>query len=304
LLFGERFLIKPNFFFVGAPKCGTTSITYRLSQHPNVFISNPKEPHFFEKEIPRGIKSLKKYESLFLKAKKLHKIVGEASTGYLYSHTAIPEILSYSPNAKFLVSVRNPYEMAISLHAQALRGRYEDQHDFSTAWKLQTIRRLGSNIPKSCSSSLLLIYEDRCALGDQIERLFNVVATNKVCLVFFDDLKNNPVKLYNKIYNFLEVPHDSNPKFPVLNQRKHIRWPFLTSVTQFLGKTKIAMGINQSLGIADWFVKITSTNQVENTTIDNDVWKDMDDKFIPQIKKIEYFSDIDLSHWYYYRNIR
>ena len=71
-------MIKPNFFFVGAPKCGTTSIAYYLSQHPNIFISNPKEPHFFEEEIPRGIKSLKAYESLFSNAKNHHKVVNHS----------------------------------------------------------------------------------------------------------------------------------------------------------------------------------------------------------------------------------
>ena len=295
-------MIKPNFFFVGAPKCGTTSIAYCLSQHPNVFISNPKEPHFFEKEIPRGIKSLKAYESLFLKVEKHHKIVGEASTGYLYSKTAIPEILSYSSNAKFLVAVRNPYEMAISLQGHALRGKYENQNDFNIAWKLQKARRMGSDIPKTCISSLLLIYEDRCALGDQIERLYNIVSPEKVCLVFFDDLKDNPINLYNKIYEFLEVPHNGNVNFPLLNQKMRIRWPFLASTTLFLGMAKRSIGIIQSFGIANRIIKIISTHEVGNPVINDDVWKNMDDKFIPQIKKIEDFSGRDLSHWYYYRN--
>jgi hypothetical protein len=296
-------LIKPNFFFVGAPKCGTTSIAYCLSQHPNIFISNPKEPHFFEKEISRGIKSLKAYESLFLKAEKQHIIIGEASTGYLYSQSAIPAILSYAPDAKFLVAVRNPYEMAVSLHGQALRGKYENQHDFNIAWKLQANRRSGSDIPQACPSSLLLIYEDRCALGDQIERLYSMVDHEKVCLVFFDDLKNNPVKLYNRIYEFLDVSTDGQKgNFPVLNQKRRILWPFVTSMTRFMGKAKSRIGINRSLGIADWLVKITSVHQVAKPIINDEVWEDMDDKFMPQIKKIEYFSGQDLSHWYRHGN--
>jgi len=295
-------LIKPNFFFIGAPKCGTTSIAYHLSQHPNIFISNPKEPHFFEKEIPRGIKSLKAYESLFSRAGKHHKIVGEASTGYLYSQTAVPEILTYAPNPKFLVSIRNPYEMAISLNGQALRGRYENQHDFNVAWKLQKNRRVGFDIPKACISCLMLIYEDRCALGDQIERLYNIASPEKICLVFFDDLKDNPIELYNKIYDFLEVPDVEANDFPALNQKKRIRWPFLTSTTKFLGKIKRAVGIYKSLGIADRLLKAVSTNQVEKPIINDDVWRDMDDKFIPQIKKIGTLSKRDLSNWYYYRN--
>ncbi|WP_446372557.1 sulfotransferase [Coleofasciculus sp. D1-CHI-01] len=33
---------KPDFFIVGAPKCGTTSLCKYLDQHPDVFISKFK----------------------------------------------------------------------------------------------------------------------------------------------------------------------------------------------------------------------------------------------------------------------
>lgn len=303
LAVGDFSLIKPNFFFIGAPKCGTTSIAYALSQHPEIFISNPKEPHFFEKEIPRGIASLRAYESLFLHAKKHHRVVGEASTGYLYSKTAIPAIRSYSPDAKFLVSIRNPYEMAVSLHGHAVRGKYENQEDFNTAWKLQKVRRTGSDIPRACPSPLLLLYEDRCALGDQIERLYGLVSPENICLVFFDDLKNDPAGLYRKIYGFLEVPDAGADHFPVLNQKKHIRWPFVTSVTRALGKAKRGVGINQSFGIADRIVDIISGGPVKTPEIDDDVWEMMDDTFMPQIRKVAYFAGRDLSHWHSHRKI-
>jgi hypothetical protein len=293
---------KPNFFFIGAPKCGTTSIAKVLSQHPNIFISNPKEPHFFEEEIPRGIKSLEAYESLFSKVRNHHRIVGEASTGYLYSKTAVRKILGYSPNAKFLVSVRNPYEMAISLYSHALRGKYENEHDFSMAWKLQEARRSGSNIPKTCCCNLLLLYGDRCALGDQLERLYNMVNHDSVCLVFFDDLRANPAKLYDKIYKFLELAGDQRTEFPSLNKKITLRWQYLPRITHSLGKTKKLFGIYRSLGIANWLMGITSTNEVKRQVISDDVWKDMDEKFVSQIQKIEGITGRDLSYWYYYRN--
>jgi len=38
---------KPNFFIVGAPKCGTTALHTYLGQHPDIFVSEPKEPNYF-----------------------------------------------------------------------------------------------------------------------------------------------------------------------------------------------------------------------------------------------------------------
>ncbi|MEE9518630.1 MAG: sulfotransferase, partial [bacterium] len=48
-------MMKPNFFIVGAPKCGTTSMTEYLKQHPDIFIPEEKEPHYFgsDLEYPR-----------------------------------------------------------------------------------------------------------------------------------------------------------------------------------------------------------------------------------------------------------
>ena len=41
----------PNFFIIGAPKAGTTSLYHYLDQHPDIFMSAIKEPHFFAAEI-------------------------------------------------------------------------------------------------------------------------------------------------------------------------------------------------------------------------------------------------------------
>jgi hypothetical protein len=294
--------MKPNFFFIGAPKCGTTSIASFLSGHPDIFISNPKEPHYFEEEIPRGVKSLKSYESLFARAKDHHKIVGEASTGYLYSKSAVDRILSYSPNARFLVSIRNPYEMAISLHAHSFLGRNENIKDFSTAWKLQASRRSGLEVPRLCISNLLLLYEDRCALGDQIERLLKNISRHHVCMIFFEDLKNKPHILYNEIYHFLNIPNDGRTNFPVLNKKLYVRLPLLANILRLSINIKKSLGIYRSLGAAKRILNAASTSKVDNPVIRDEVWQDMDHKFIPQIKKIEKLSGRNLSHWYHYRS--
>ncbi|NJO14781.1 MAG: sulfotransferase [Thioploca sp.] len=63
---------KPNFFIVGAPKCGTTALSEYLSSHPNVFMSYPKEPHYFSTDMPnkRSSSSLEDYLQLFKKMLK------------------------------------------------------------------------------------------------------------------------------------------------------------------------------------------------------------------------------------------
>src|SRR5436190_811051 len=50
---GSRMAL-PSFFVVGAAKSGTTSLHVYLDQHPDIFMSKPKEPFFFEAEYDRG----------------------------------------------------------------------------------------------------------------------------------------------------------------------------------------------------------------------------------------------------------
>ena len=82
-----------QFFFIGAPKCGTTALAHYLSEHPNVFMSQPKEPFFWSDDI-KSKHELRpqsdEYLSLFNQADpNLHNIVGEGSTRYLRSLNAV-----------------------------------------------------------------------------------------------------------------------------------------------------------------------------------------------------------------------
>ena len=60
----------PNLLIVGAAKSGTTSLHNYLNQHPDIFMCDPKEPHFLiNKEIgfnriPVGISNWKKYNNI------------------------------------------------------------------------------------------------------------------------------------------------------------------------------------------------------------------------------------------------
>ena len=72
--------VKPDFVVIGAARCATTSLCRILRDHPAVFMSHPKEPHFFSRPdvFARG---LEWYEALFDGACGM-SVVGEGSTTY------------------------------------------------------------------------------------------------------------------------------------------------------------------------------------------------------------------------------
>jgi hypothetical protein len=62
---------------------------------------------------PKIISDFGEYISLF-KGGKDKKIRGEASVTYLYSKSATREIYELIPDAKIIISLRNPIERALS----------------------------------------------------------------------------------------------------------------------------------------------------------------------------------------------
>ena len=101
----------PNFFIIGAPKAGTSSLYNHLKEIPGIYMSPVKEPNYFSRSnvpdnsIYRPIRDKEEYLNLFEKVKD-EKIVGDASTKYLTDVHAYELIHQVSPQARILISLR------------------------------------------------------------------------------------------------------------------------------------------------------------------------------------------------------
>jgi hypothetical protein len=89
---------KPDFFIVGAPKCGTTAMQDYLSQHPEIYMSKARELHFFGSDLRFSYERPGEVEYLsYFESATNEKRVGEASVWYLYSKQAAGEIKELNP---------------------------------------------------------------------------------------------------------------------------------------------------------------------------------------------------------------
>ena len=104
----------PNLFIVGVAKGGTTSLWRYLNSHPDIYMSPFKEPHFFMGSFPPEL-ALTEAEYLGLFAGATHETwLGEASTRYMLDE-ASPELIKRTvPEARILISLRDPAERAYS----------------------------------------------------------------------------------------------------------------------------------------------------------------------------------------------
>jgi hypothetical protein len=217
-----------NFFILGAPKCGTTSLYHYLRAHPHVFMSSRKEHHFYASDLPdlQQTRRRERYLAHFAKAPN-GSIVGEASTWYLFSDLAVPRILDEYPDAKLIACVRNPIEMAPALHAELVYRLREDVEDFETAWQLQTARRQGQFLPSLLVAAKMVQYGEICKLGAQVQRLLKGARDKRVKIVLFDDFRCDPRATYIDILHFLKIADDGRTEFPVYNENKISRSKFV-----------------------------------------------------------------------------
>ncbi len=292
---------KPNFFILGAPKCGTTSLVRWLSEHPNIFIPFLKEPHYFNFDGLRGTKTLEEYELLFQDAKPHHIAVGEGSTNYLFSRVAVPKILEYNPEAKFIVSIRNPVEMAPALHAEEVWQGREDVLDFEKAWRLQEARREGKFLSKAAQKyPQRLQYGPYCRLGEQLQRLFSIVPRDRVLVLVLDDIAENPRREYLKVLEFLGVPDDGRTEFPVYNRRKAPRSRLISHILLFLSANdftrRVGIRYPKLVRIARWLRKV-NWEPVQPKPLSPKMRAELVEYFKEDIHLLEDLLQRDFSHW-------
>lgn len=289
---------KPDFFILGAPKCGTTSLDAWLKSHPRIF-TPAKEPNYFNTK-GFGMTSLSQYEALFAGATDRHLAVGETSPKYLRCPDAVANILRYNPRARFIVMVRNPVDMAYSWHAQQLRNDNENMRDFEAAWNLQDERRAGRRIPRFCYDAANLLYGEVCSLGGQLQRVYEQVPAGRVHVVVFDDLKADAAGVYRSVLRFLRVPEDHRPVFEAHNPARVPRLRYLNRILVDAPlRLKTALGIRGSFNFYKWISKLRQLN----TRIDHRpplpqrLRHSLAEYFHDDVQLLGRLTGRDLSHW-------
>ncbi len=208
-------LKKPNFLILGAAKCGTTSLYYYLSQHPDVYMSDPKEPFFFEAEYDKGMEY---YWKKYFSGWHGEKAVGEARHRNLYLPYVAPRIKESIPDAKLIVVVRNPVDRAYS-HWWHWYSRNEEPLSFEDAIYMDLKRiesgitfegeegaRLWSrNLNPKTGKTKFRTYIDSGYYAQQIKRYLNLFPESHIKVIFLEDLQHNPQFVVSEVWKFIGV---------------------------------------------------------------------------------------------------
>lgn len=234
----------PDFYIVGAQKCGTTALYSLLRQHKDVFLPHLKESHFFALGGARPhpqITTVKKlntkviwnevdYLELFSGAKE--RICGEVCSTYLYAKDAALEIAEKRPDAKIVILLRNPVDRSFSAYNHMRARGVEHLSTFESAVA-------GDAKPIGTEWLAMAPYKDGSRYAAQVKRYLTAFGLDQVLIIKFDDFILDPISVANEVLKFIGLqPLNDDVKLEQINKTHIIYNPLVRQIL-----------INQRFGI-------------------------------------------------------
>ena len=102
----------PDFFIVGAPRSGTTSLHEYLNKIPEIFMCT-KESGYFSKFSIGRVTTEQEYKNLYSNSEN-NQLIGESTAIYLRDPETPDLIYKANPKAKIIILLRDPIERAHS----------------------------------------------------------------------------------------------------------------------------------------------------------------------------------------------
>ena len=269
----------------------------------------PKEPHFFCTDLPglAEVPDSTAYDALFDEAPE-GACLGEASAFYLMSSDAPARIKAANPDARIILSIRNPAQAAHSLFHQLRDGFREDQTTFEAAWNLQADRAQGKSLPSYCPEPRQLQYREVYSYADQVARYLEVFGPDRVLVLLFEEIAQSPQEVIDRVLTFLDLPpFPTAVELPRKNARRTARFPWLTQLISappavlrpFVSPTKWVLnkaGVKPSVVMMKHLSR-KSTNAPAPEALTPEFKKQLADAFASDLDRLEGVIGRDLSAW-------
>jgi hypothetical protein len=202
---GAEMQAWPNLFIAGAPRCGTSSLHAWLQSIPGIHMSRIKEPNYFSREVigddnplVKPIRDEREYLRLF-KDSAGARIRGEASPNYLEDPGAPALIAQKVPDAKVVVSLRDPVERLHSTYLM-LRNNVPGMGDFG--------REIERGLAGQGNLRLSVVAPRTGLYAEQVDRYRRVFGDSRFLVLVFEELMADIPGTLGKVLDFLGIEHD------------------------------------------------------------------------------------------------
>lgn len=286
----------PNFFILGAAKAGSTSLYSYLKQHPQVYLPNDKEPHFFDNDIfyEEGLAS---YLDRHFGDAEQYPARGEATPGYFHCHQkVIPRMIEvYGDQCpRFITIFRDPVRRAWSHYLHRVRNALEDA-SFEQALKLEPARLQREN------SGWVGYFSDGL-YAEQLTHWLQYFPKENFYFMLTEDLRFDAREAMKKLFRFLRV--DDSVQVDTSGKENVASAPRSAWFMRFLSKRSF---IKRPIGvllspyskrrIRERLRRMNSRANATTPQLDKAVEKELREKYRDDVKRLERLIDRDLSAW-------
>ncbi len=184
------------FFIVGAQRAGTSYLYEVLDQHPEICMARPlkPEPKFFLKSENCDL-GIDYYLETFYKNRNSKSILGEKSTSYLERIDAGERMKEMFPQAKIIISLRNPVERALSNYYFSKLNGLET--------RIASDAFFGKSMPASYTTSVSPhLYMERGRYVEYIHSYYKIFGAENVRVLLFDRTIGNLAEI-SSLYKFI-----------------------------------------------------------------------------------------------------
>lgn len=240
---------KPNFFLLGTAKSGSTMLHTLFDKIPDIAMSKPKEPFFFEAEYELG---LEHYRKRYFSHWNGEPITGDARHRNLYLPFIAKRIAALNPNAKLVICLRNPIERAYS-HWWHWYARDVEDLDFEQAvqedlarieagWSGGTAHEMDvyKATLDATGKGIYRSYIDSGYYYQQIERYLIHFPQKQIKIILLDDLQQSSHTVIKELEAFLGIDYYTPVNFnsqainPALPENTRKRTPITAAFRAFL----------------------------------------------------------------------
>ncbi len=228
----------PDYLILGAMKCGTTSLSFYLSQNPHNLSAYRKEIRYFDRRFHRGEAWYKAHFPRLstIEAKRqsmgARVITGEATPNYLF-HPRVPWLLHEAvPEARLIAILRNPIERAFSHYnhnrrAERTLGQIPEPLSFMQALEAEETRIEGKrdqmlSTPGFDSTEYLQFsYMNQGVYVDQLAAFTELFGRERLLVLRSEDFYSNPQNILDSVADFLEVGRHEIPDLAAKNVNQY-----------------------------------------------------------------------------------
>jgi hypothetical protein len=259
---------KVNFFIVGQPKCGTTSLFHYFKKHKEVFMPEQKQLYFFAKDHNEYRKKHEKFNTDHYSKYYNYKfedyisrfdfqeninVYGDITPDYIYSKTAPLDIYEYNKNAKILVILREPLSFLKSFHSQLIQSGREHEADFYKALSYQETRL--KDVFKNDEQSPPFYFQyDELVNYLKLVKSYHDKFKDNFKIIFYDDFRRDNKSTLDNICDFLDIKKfdhikniESNVSMQGINKLDSIKKNKLIKLFISLVPTKLKYWIKDNI---------------------------------------------------------